>query len=460
MSGEYTWPYGIGANEKILTGLKKRLIINFVVICLVATTAVTGAAFFVTRGIDPSLDMIVESCKEIESGNFRTPPLQDMVKIREFRLIASAMDKMVQSIAEREHIITQNVTAIQSINNELETKNSIIRSERQRLIIILETIDDGIITTDSQGIVTYFNRASEIITGIDRHVVIGRHYSRFVPGVTLPNSRQILDRELTTAGSIETQSLKIFVTPYEYETGARGHVLLVRDVSKEKKMEEFKADFISSITHDIKSLLVPVRGFLGRILQDRYGAVTGPLRERLTTIRESSEKIYELVENYLNISRIESGRLELSLAPVDIVEIIGDVVRLFGPRVSFHEDRNGLPLAFADKAYIERVLINLIMNALKFSKEESDVIVEASSEGVQLIVSVKDDGVGIPPDEIGFLFERYRRGSFGKKEDGSGLGLFISKSIVRAHGGDIRAESVVGKGSVFTFSLPVYTGEP
>jgi signal transduction histidine kinase len=119
----------------------------------------------------------------------------------------------------------------------------------------------------------------------------------------------------------------------------------------------------------------------------------------------------------------------------------------------------GHPLVLADRDYIERVIINLLVNALKFSAEDSEVVIGTRRENNMLVVFVRDRGVGIPAAELPFIFERYRRGSLGRKEEGSGLGLFIVKSVIEGHGGSIWVESTPGKGSTFSFSLPVFQGE-
>ena len=320
-------------------------------------------------------------------------------------------------------------------------------------------MEDGVATLDEKGVVTYFNRAAESITGIDRHLVIGRHHHRFLPGLTVVDSGSPRTEELAIDDPALSLYLNMYISPYASETGEKGHVLLFRDISKQKKIEEFKADFISAIAHDIKSLLVPVKGFLKRILEQKYGPVPGPVSERISAVSDNTAKIFELVENYLNVSRIESGRMELALSPCDITEVVVEAAQLYGPRVLTRTEKD-IPLALVDRGYIERVLANLIANALKFSPEEAPVVVAARKEGAVALISVEDKGVGIPPDELQYIFERYRMGTFSRQAGGSGLGLFIAKSIVKAHGGNIWVESTVGKGSTFFFTLPLFVGEP
>ena len=452
------WAYGIAINEGVLFSFKKRLLLTFVMISILATLAVIVVAFFITRGINPSLKKITDVCKEVEKGNMKIRINIEDMKIKEFHLIASFINKMVESINEREATINNNIEAIKTINAELEEKSKIIKFERKKFLAILETIDDGLISIDPRGAITYFNRAAEIITSIDRHMAIGRHYKTIFPSLDIHENSQVVAQELEINEPSSVLYLKLYISPYTLDSEEKGYILLFRDISKEKKIEEFKADFISSIAHDIKSFLIPVTGFLNRVLEEKYGHLEEPLRTKLQNIQENTSKIYQLVENYLNVSKIESGRLELSLAPSDVSEIVKDIVQLYSPRVKFLLEKE-LPLVLADRSYIERVMVNLIVNALKFSKESGVVFVDAKRDEDSIVISVRDRGIGIPSGEVQYIFEKYRRGSFGKRGDGSGLGLFIVKSIVEAHGGKIWVESVVGEGSTFYFTLPIFKWE-
>ncbi|MCX5798516.1 MAG: PAS domain S-box protein [Proteobacteria bacterium] len=183
--------------------------------------------------------------------------IEDM-KIKEFHLIASFINKMVESINEREATINNNIEAI---NAALEEKSKIIKFERKKFLAILETIDDGLISIDPQGAITYFNRAAETITSIDRHMAIGRHHKTIFPSLDIHENSQVVAQELEINEPSSVFYLKLYISPYTLDSEEKGYILLFRDISKEKKIEEFKADFISSIAHDIKSFLMPVTGF-------------------------------------------------------------------------------------------------------------------------------------------------------------------------------------------------------
>ncbi len=452
------WSYGIAVSENIFLPFKKRLLFVFIAISILATSAVIIITFVITRGIRPSLESILIACSRIEKGQTDARVDEKRIKLREFGLIASSINKMSAAVSERTETIRENIRKISAINTELEQKTATIRRDRMRFLSILETLKEGVIAIDREGTIIYCNRAAATIMGTDSAGVIGSNYHEAFPSLRVTGNDHTAVHEFVIGrkDSDEALYLKVFTSPWSLEDAPPGHILVLQDISTEKKIEEFKADFVSSVNHDIKSFLVPVSGFLKRILLGKYGSVEYPLKERLTNIDDSVTKIQHLVENYLNVSRIESGRMEFAIRPVDINEIIRDSVNIY-PRVKFSEQ--GHLLALADKDYIERVIINLVANAIKFSPDDTEVTITTRADGNMVIVSVTDKGIGIPQQEIPLIFQRYNRGTLGKKKEGAGLGLFIVKSVIESHGGTIWVESAPGKGSTFSFSLPLFLGE-
>ncbi len=452
------WSYGIAVSENIFLPFKKKLLFIFITISILATSAVIVITFLITRGIGPSLEAIMNTCWRIEKGRTDSRIDESGIHMREFGLIASSINKMSAAVTERTDTINDNLRKISAINAELEEKTAIIREDRMRFLSILETLKEGVIAVDQDGIITYCNQAGARIMGKDPPDVIGNNYHDALPSLRVAGNEHTAVHEFVIGRKDpeEPLYLKVFSAPWSLENAPPGHILVLRDISAEKKIEEFKADFVSSVNHDIKSYLVPVSGFLKRILLGKYGTVEGSLKERLANIDENVTKIQHLVENYLNVSRIESGKIEFVIRPVDINEIARDIVNLY-PRVRFSEE--GHLLVLADRDYIERVIINLLVNALKFSPDDTEVAVATRVDGNMAIVSVTDRGIGIPEKEIPHIFQRYNRGTLGMKKEGAGLGLFIVKSVIESHGGAIWVESTPGKGSVFSFSLPLFQGE-
>ncbi|MBP1749641.1 MAG: multi-sensor signal transduction histidine kinase [Deltaproteobacteria bacterium] len=452
------WSYGIAVSENIFLPFKKKLLFVFITISILATSAVIIITFLITRGIKPSLESILNACWGIEKGHTDSRVDEKKIKIREFGLIASSINKMSAAVSERTETIKDNIRKISAINAELEEKTAIIRLDRMRFLSILETLNEGVVAIDREGIIIYCNQAAATMMGTDPAGVIGSNYHEAFPSLRVTGNDHAAVHEFVIGrkDSDEALYLKVFASPWSLENAPPGHILVLQDISTEKKIEEFKADFVSSVNHDIKSFLVPVSGFLKRILLGKYGVVEAALKEKLTDIDDNVTKIQHLVENYLNVSKIESGKIEFAIRPVDINEIIRDTVNIY-PRVRFSDQ--GHLLALADKDYIERVIINLVANALKFSPDDAEVTISTKVESDMVVVSVADRGIGIPQKEIPLIFQRYNRGTLGMKKEGAGLGLFIVKSVIESHGGAIWVESTPGKGSVFSFSLPLFQGE-
>lgn len=460
--GSGKWAYGIAVSENIFLPFKKHLLFVFVMISVLATSAVIVITFVITRGIDPSLRGILAICGRIEEGDTLSRIDTTKVTTREFTLIASSINRMLDSISERERTISDNMERIRAINAELEEKTNTIRQDRIRFLSILETVDEGVVALNHDGVIIYYNRAAAAITGTDPVAAPGETWKTLFPSldISCDDGHTVLQEVvIPREGSAEPVYLKVLVSPWSLESAPQGRILLLQDISREKRMEEFKADFVSAVNHDIRSFLVPVSAFLDRILGGKYGPLEGAVSERLLNVSDNISKIHHLVENYLNVSRIESGKLDLAIGPVDMNEIIRGVAKLYGHRVACADGAAPQALVLADRDYIERVITNLVVNALKFSPEDSMVRIGVRVEGATLVTFVEDSGVGIPAEELPFIFEKYRRGSLGRREEGSGLGLFIVKSVVEGHGGSIGVESTPGRGSMFFFSLPLFKGE-
>jgi signal transduction histidine kinase len=240
---------------------------------------------------------------------------------------------------------------------------------------------------------------------------------------------------------------------------AAGVVLGVfRDISDRHALEQLRADFLSMITHDIKVPLTVILGYT-EMLTDPEPPHDQIPQDILTRIRESGEKIHALVCNFLDLSRIEAGRLSVDPRPCDLYALLSHVLEQHGASarrkgVDLALKAEAVPAFMADEPQLERVVTNLVANAIKYTPSGGRLVVTTGRENGRVTVSFRDTGRGIPADELPHLFEKYRRVREAKKTEGTGLGLFIAKTIIDAHGGDIRVESEPGAGSTFTLLLP------
>jgi len=235
-------------------------------------------------------------------------------------------------------------------------------------------------------------------------------------------------------------------------------ITVFRDVTEQRLLEKTREEYIALISHDLRSPLTAVMGHAGwlvRLLQerglDREAASAGLI---LTSAKRMDSMIQDLVES----AHLESGRVDMRKQPADLLLLVADLAE----RVGTPEDRARIRLEFPERVApvsidpdrIERALTNLITNALKYSPPEAPVVVRVEEADGEVVLSVRDQGPGIAPEELQHIFDRFYRARAGKKVEGLGLGLYIARLIVEAHGGRIWATSHQGVGSTFRFALP------
>jgi len=250
-------------------------------------------------------------------------------------------------------------------------------------------------------------------------------------------------------------------------TMAIENIRLVELNEKLKELDEMKRDFVSNVTHELKSPLTAIQSCVEFLLKKRGGELTRFQMDYLVMVQNNSARLTRFITQLLDISRIEAAHLDLYKEEVSLPNLAQEIALLFGPyadekdvkiRVSAHPD---MPEIMADQDKIKQVLTNLISNALKFT-DQGEIIMYISDKPDCIEVKVSDTGVGIPKEAIPKLFDKFyqvKETHKVKKYGGTGLGLAIVKGIVDAHGGRVSVESEVGKGTQFTFTLPKYTWE-
>ena len=257
------------------------------------------------------------------------------------------------------------------------------------------------------------------------------------------------------------QFLQLIAIP---DTHASGSLLLVQDLTRVRRLETVRRDFISNVSHELRTPLASLKA-LTETLQS--GALADPEAgpRFLSRISTEVDALTQMAQELLDLSRIESGQVELILAPLapkSLITSAADRMRMQAERAGLKlliKCEDGLPNIRADKSRLEQVLVNLLHNAVKFTKPGGEVALEAESReadgGVRF--AVRDTGVGIPAESLSRIFERFYRVDKSRTGSGTGLGLSISKHIIEAHGGKIWAESDERHGSVFYFVIPLTT---
>lgn len=245
------------------------------------------------------------------------------------------------------------------------------------------------------------------------------------------------------------------------DSGALGYGVLFRDVTREKEIDQMKDQLLSTVSHELRTPLAAIKGFTTTLLREDVRWDEATQRDFLKIIEEETDRLGELIDNLLDMSKIDAGVLRVEKEPTQLRNVVRESIDRARRRSEAHwfvvDLPSELPRVWADPRRIRQVLNNLLENAIKYSPGGGQITVTAEVEGDHVTVSVADSGQGIPREYLDRIFQRFFQvdAANTRKTGGSGLGLSISKGIVEAHGGSIWAESESGKGSVFRFTLPL-----
>ncbi|MEW6275707.1 MAG: ATP-binding protein [Bacillota bacterium] len=253
------------------------------------------------------------------------------------------------------------------------------------------------------------------------------------------------------------------VAPLRGRDGAiYGAVGIIKDVTEARKLEQLRRDFIADVSHEIRTPLTSIQGFTEALL-DEVTADKAVQAEYLKVIHQESLRLGRLINELLDLARLESGKVSWDLNPIDIPDLFAGVLLKLKPQL---EEKNlrveqkipaDVPVLPGNEERIEQVLINLVQNAIRFSPPKGVIKMQASFSGQQATISVSDQGPGIPEEDLPHIWERFYRveKSRSRALGGTGLGLAIVKQIVELHGGKVLVSSREGAGSTFSFTLPL-----
>jgi signal transduction histidine kinase/CHASE3 domain sensor protein len=320
---------------------------------------------------------------------------------------------------------------------------------------VFYAIADGVLLSDPFGRVTAMNRALEALTGWTEAEARGRPYAEVLPIATdqVGGPGDLVSRYGRKV-PVAVSSAPIF--------DARGRVVggvdVIRDVSKEREIDEVKSALISTVSHELRTPLTLIHGF-AELLVLRDMPVERQ-RSSAVEILDASRRLARLIDDLLSVSRMESGRLVLDPRPLDLAAVVERILSPFRAMAAKHTLRTklpgNLPVIWGDPDKVEQILTNLVGNAIKYSPGGGEVLVTVDHDGDTVQVSVRDQGIGMSPRDMGQLFEKFYRVDREevRRAGGTGLGLYITKRLVEMHGGRLWAESWPGVGSVFRFTLP------
>ncbi|GLW19973.1 PAS domain-containing protein [Microbispora triticiradicis] len=344
-----------------------------------------------------------------------------------------------------------------------------------RARIDADDLPDGLVATDPDGVILMVNRAAERLTGVTRRAAVGRLIGDVLPlrdqdgrdwwkwldphGGLRTRSRQP-ERPLHLPGRQELLVAARFVREPARGGEVERVVITLRDASARARVERSRADLVSTVAHELRSPLTSVKGFTATLLAKWERLTDAQKLVMLETVNADADRVTRLITELLDVSRIESGRVEIHRQVVDVPararRIIAGRVAAGEPEDRFRLEVLGeLPETWLDQDKIDQVLGNLVENAVRHGRGTVTIVVEPVEWGVA--VSVRDQGEGVAPELVDRVFRQFWRGN-GRRRGGTGLGLFIVKGLVEAHGGTISVQRAPGGGAEFRFTLP--TGTP
>lgn len=351
-----------------------------------------------------------------------------------------------------------------------------VTNERNRLDSVLQNMMGAVLVVDEKDNIILVNPVAEIFLGVKKEDTLGKNIEAIPQDdiKTLFNAVRCQGSEFLTkdfqitnpkSGIIRFVKANLACVR-DYSGEPRGAVLVLYDLAKEKEVERMKSEFISTTWHELRTPLASIKEAVSLISDETTGPVNENQYKFLDIAKRNIDRLSSLVNSLLDLSKIESGRIELERMHIDVNKIAEEAIASL--ELSAKEKKillkkqleKGLPQIWADRSRISQVFTNLISNAMKFSGSGGTITLSTSYYGTDKIflqISVQDTGIGIDKKDFDKLFLRFQQldSSVTRKAGGAGLGLAISKQIVELHGGKIWVESELGKGSKFSFILPV-----
>ncbi|OIA99074.1 histidine kinase [Paenibacillus sp. LC231] len=429
----------------------------FTYVAIIGFSMTTFFGLFLLTKITQPMQQLIEAANDIRKGKYGT------------RLNLVTSDEIGELANTFNHMAAELETNIRNLNHEKEHLSSVLRS-----------MSDAVITFDNHGQVILVNPPGQEIMKTWK----GLEWDDELQGGgwaadVMPKPLSELYYATVNEGKDQSADLHVkqgiwsaHMAPLYSDEVIRGAVVVLRDITEQVTLEKMRTDFIANVSHEIRTPLSMMQGYSEALL-DGMAASPEESRELIQVIHEESLRMGRLVKDLLDLTRMEAGHAELSLREMDAGELCERVYRKFTVRakerdidLQLNKLHSNLLLEAADEDKLEQVLTNLLDNAFRHTPSGkqiriiADRITVSNTEALQ--VKISDQGVGIPPDDLPFVFERFYKADKARVRGetvGTGIGLAIVKNIVTAHHGTINATSEVGEGTVFTMIIPTKSAE-
>jgi two-component system phosphate regulon sensor histidine kinase PhoR len=339
-----------------------------------------------------------------------------------------------------------------------------ISTEKTKLQTVLANMADGVMMMDVEGKMVLANQATEKLFNFQEKGVLNKPFIEVIHDHEADEILKLcLKTSQTQTGQFESVISKRFIRVIAVplvEDSLTGALLLFQDLTELRSLQTMRRELIGNISHELRT---PVAGIKAMIETLKEGAINDEkaAADFVARIDGEVDRMAQMLSELTELSRIETGRAELRMTPLNLKLLVEEVAAQLNPLAQRHQVTittdlvTDLPAVRCDKDRIRQALVNLVHNAIKFNHPGGRVTVSTKAAGESIIVSVSDTGIGIPEEELPHVFDRFYKADRARTGGGTGLGLAIVKHIVQAHDGSIWAESEEGKGSTFSFSLPI-----
>ena len=363
--------------------------------------------------------------------------------------------------------------ALLRVEELLEQRTVELRASEARYRNLFENAGDGIVTYNLDSTVLSVNGGFESLAGISRDELVGKHYHHILTAVSFAavaeQQRLAQEKKLTSwVHEIELSRSDGCMVPVEthcrFLRGRDGHPAMImaihRDISVKKNLERERAEFTAMLTHDIKNPVGLILGCAEMLLDDAFGLDEATARNLYRQIQENGVTLLSLVDNYLDLARIEADRMVLDPGCVDLNQLLTQVVTRYEGeacrrQITINFDRRAVPIVEGDGLALQRVFANLLQNAIKFTPAGGRITIALIENDREVSVAITDTGPGIAREQLPFVFDKFHQLAGAGQRGGLGLGLFIVQKLVTAHSGRVEIESTPREGTCFSVFLPL-----
>lgn len=476
----------------------------------VSITIFFGVLLVISKvGIGSNYDTFIAVLKILGLGlmGYYYHSINDRIQTKnsEVSLLNIQLNQRIEEVTTKDSILRERTQAFEKSNKELlgtrsamlnvledvEEEKRLAAEERDKLKIILESIGDIVFAFDGDMRIIVFNKAAENFFGLKESNVLGKSVNKYV---FIGPEKCETKKECESIGMLTKvfnykkvvdipKNSIVFITPnsinklrtetkapvigsvapiLSHQKEILGAIVVLKNMTKEYEMEKMKSSFVSVASHQLRTPLSAIKWFMELILGGDAGKINEEQKDYLKQAYESNERMIKLVNDLLNVSRIEEGRVKLEPKMFNLIEVFKSVIKeqdliaQASNKVINFSPSSALLEVYADPQKIREVITNLLSNAIKYTKGKGKVSINIAKKGEDILCSIKDQGIGITRENKEKVFSKFFRAdeAVSLQTEGTGLGLFIAKAIIEASNGEIWFESAEGKGTTFYFTLP------